>query len=76
MGLHRRYSESRRPHPSSPDGSINEGIRLERLLLDPLSMALLEGRFAPGDRIVAGLENDQLVFARAKDDNAENRGAA
>lgn len=34
--LHRRYSESRRPHPSSPTGSIDEGIRHERILLDPI----------------------------------------
>lgn len=34
--LHRRYSESRRPHPSSPTGSIHEGIRHERMLLDPI----------------------------------------
>lgn len=34
--LHQRYSESRRPHPSSPTGSIKEGIRHERKLLDPI----------------------------------------
>ena len=34
--LHRRYSESRRPHPSSPTGSIDEGIRRERDLLDSI----------------------------------------
>lgn len=34
--LHQRYSESRRPHPSSPTGSIDEGIRLERMLLEPI----------------------------------------
>ncbi len=34
--LHRRYSESRRPHPSSPTGSIDQGIRAERALLDPI----------------------------------------
>lgn len=34
--LHQRYSESRRPHPASPTGSIHEGIRQERALLDPI----------------------------------------
>lgn len=31
--LHRRYSESRRRHPASPTGSIEEGIQRERRLL-------------------------------------------
>jgi UPF0042 nucleotide-binding protein len=34
--LHKRYSESRRPHPASPAGSIKEGIARERELLGPL----------------------------------------
>jgi UPF0042 nucleotide-binding protein len=34
--LHRRYSETRRRHPSSPTGGIDEGIRRERELLGPL----------------------------------------
>ena len=34
--LHRRYSESRRPHPSSPTGSIDEGIKRERELLESI----------------------------------------
>jgi len=34
--LYRRYSESRRRHPCSPLGSIDEGIRLERELLSPI----------------------------------------
>lgn len=34
--LHRRYSETRRPHPASPDGSIAEGIARERELVGPL----------------------------------------
>ena len=34
--LLQRYSESRRRHPSSPTGSIEEGIRRERELLEPL----------------------------------------
>ncbi len=34
--LHQRYSESRRRHPMSPNGSIEEGIRLEREWLAPV----------------------------------------
>lgn len=34
--LHQRFSESRRRHPCSPTGSIEEGIRLERELLAPI----------------------------------------
>jgi len=31
-------------------------------LLDPLSFALLEGKFMPGDRIRAEVEAGELVF--------------
>lgn len=34
--LLRRYSETRRRHPLSPDGSVEEGVRIERGLLDVL----------------------------------------
>lgn len=34
--LLKRYSETRRRHPASPGGSIEEGIREERALLEPL----------------------------------------
>lgn len=34
--IQHRYSESRRRHPVSPDGSIEEGIRLEREWLAPI----------------------------------------
>jgi len=34
--LHKRYSESRRPHPGSPAGSIEEGIAHEREILGSL----------------------------------------
>lgn len=34
--LQKRYSESRRPHPASPTGSIPEGIAREREMLAPL----------------------------------------
>ncbi len=34
--LHQRYSESRRPHPSSPNGTIELGIAIEREILRPI----------------------------------------
>ncbi len=37
--LSRRYSETRRRHPLSPDGSVEGGIRAERALLEPLRLA-------------------------------------
>jgi ATP-dependent Clp protease ATP-binding subunit ClpB len=35
---------------------------VQRRLLDPLSLALLEGKFMPGDRIRAEVESGELVF--------------
>jgi ATP-dependent Clp protease ATP-binding subunit ClpB len=35
---------------------------VQRRLLDPLSLALLEGKFGPGDRIRADVEKGELVF--------------
>jgi ATP-dependent Clp protease ATP-binding subunit ClpB len=35
---------------------------MQRRLLDPLSLALLEGKFAPGDRIRVDVEKGELVF--------------
>lgn len=37
--LERRYSETRRRHPLSPDGTVKSGIDSERRLLDPLRNA-------------------------------------
>ncbi|MBI5137655.1 MAG: RNase adapter RapZ [Nitrospirae bacterium] len=34
--LIRRFSETRRPHPLSPDGSVSEGLAKERRRLEPL----------------------------------------
>jgi UPF0042 nucleotide-binding protein len=34
--LHRRFSETRRPHPLSKDGGVEEGIQEERRVLAPL----------------------------------------
>lgn len=36
--LLRRYSESRRKHPGSPEGSVEEGIQRERDLLAPIRL--------------------------------------
>ncbi len=35
---------------------------VQRRLLDPLSLALLEGKFVPGDRIRADVEKGEIVF--------------
>ena len=37
--LVRRYSETRRRHPLSPDGSVEGGVAAERTLLEPLRQA-------------------------------------
>ena len=37
---------------------------IQRLLLDPLSLAVLEGKFAPGDRILVERAGDQLTFRK------------
>src|SRR5580765_4463698 len=34
--LIRRFSETRRKHPLTPDGTLEEGVKMERKLLDPL----------------------------------------
>jgi ATP-dependent Clp protease ATP-binding subunit ClpB len=38
---------------------------LQRLVLDPLARGILEGSFAPGDRIVADWRKDDVVFEKA-----------
>jgi ATP-dependent Clp protease ATP-binding subunit ClpB len=37
---------------------------IQRLLQNPVAMAVLEGRFGPGDTIVAEREDDHLAFTR------------
>ncbi len=37
---------------------------IQQMLQNPLAMAVLEGRFVPGDRIVADREGDHLAFQR------------
>jgi len=38
---------------------------IQRLLLDPLSLAVLEGKFAPGDTIEAEAKDEELEFKKA-----------
>ncbi|MGC8780881.1 MAG: type VI secretion system ATPase TssH, partial [Anaerolineae bacterium] len=37
---------------------------IQQHVQDPLALALLEGRFQPGDTIVADVENGRIVFAK------------
>ncbi|MGQ0765887.1 MAG: ATP-dependent chaperone ClpB [Gemmatimonadota bacterium] len=37
---------------------------IQRLIQNPLALAILEGRFSDGDRIRADVEGDRIVFAR------------
>jgi ATP-dependent Clp protease ATP-binding subunit ClpB len=37
---------------------------IQRFILDPLSFEILEGRFSPGDTIVADLEKDRVTFRK------------
>jgi len=37
---------------------------IQQHVQDPLALALLQGRFQPGDTIVADVEGDKIVFAR------------
>jgi ATP-dependent Clp protease ATP-binding subunit ClpB len=39
---------------------------IQRLVLDPLSLYVLEGKFAPGDKIVADAAGDELEFRKGK----------
>jgi ATP-dependent Clp protease ATP-binding subunit ClpB len=40
---------------------------IQRLIQNPLALAILEGRFAEGDRIVADAAGDAIVFAKAEE---------
>jgi ATP-dependent Clp protease ATP-binding subunit ClpA len=35
---------------------------IQRLILDPLALQVLEGKFAEGDTVVVDVENGQIVF--------------
>jgi ATP-dependent chaperone ClpB len=37
---------------------------IQREILDPLSLEILDGKFAPGDRITADVDGDHLVFRK------------
>jgi len=37
---------------------------IQRYVLDPLSLEILEGRFKQGDIIVAELQKDRLIFKK------------
>jgi ATP-dependent Clp protease ATP-binding subunit ClpA len=37
---------------------------IQRLLLDPLSLAVLEGKFAAGDTIAGEAKGEELEFAK------------
>jgi ATP-dependent Clp protease ATP-binding subunit ClpB len=39
---------------------------IQRLVLDPLSLYVLEGKFAPGDKIVADAAGEELEFRKGK----------
>jgi ATP-dependent Clp protease ATP-binding subunit ClpB len=49
---------------------------IQRLLQDRLAMAVLEGRFRDGDRIMVEVENGELQFAKGSTDDKETGAAA
>jgi ATP-dependent Clp protease ATP-binding subunit ClpB len=48
---------------------------IQRLLQNPIAMALLEGRFGPGDTVVAAPDGDHLSFVREETLSGAARGA-
>ena len=38
---------------------------IQKKLVDPLALAILEGRFLPGDTVLVGAEGGELTFAKA-----------
>jgi ATP-dependent Clp protease ATP-binding subunit ClpB len=36
---------------------------IQSMVLDPLAMRMLEGEFAPGDSVLADVQDDALVFS-------------
>jgi len=38
---------------------------IQKEILDPLSLEILDGRFADGDKIQGGVEKGKLVFSKA-----------
>ena len=43
---------------------------IQRMIQDPLALQLLDGTFAPGDRIVADVEEDGIAFRREESADA------
>jgi ATP-dependent Clp protease ATP-binding subunit ClpA len=37
---------------------------IQRLILDPLALQVLEGKFAEGDTVVVDVEKEQIIFLR------------
>jgi ATP-dependent Clp protease ATP-binding subunit ClpA len=37
---------------------------IQRLILDPLALQVLEGKFAEGDTVVVDVEKNQIVFCK------------
>ncbi|HUF61599.1 MAG TPA: ATP-dependent chaperone ClpB [Verrucomicrobiales bacterium] len=48
---------------------------IQKLILDPLSLEMLEGHFHDGDAVVAGVEGDALVFHSATSASAASTNA-
>ena len=61
--LVRRFSETRRPHPLAPTRSVLEGVREERVRLEPLRQ-LAHERIATSDMTVHELRNLFLTLSR------------
>jgi ATP-dependent Clp protease ATP-binding subunit ClpB len=38
---------------------------IQKRLVDPLALAILEGRFAPGDTVTVDAADDELVLAKS-----------
>jgi ATP-dependent Clp protease ATP-binding subunit ClpB len=49
---------------------------IQKRLVDPLALAILEGRFVPGDVVQVQAEGGELVFERAEDRHTEPAGTA
>jgi ATP-dependent Clp protease ATP-binding subunit ClpB len=49
---------------------------IQKRLVDKLALALLEGDFAPGDRVRVGAADGELVFTRAAEPAAAGEATA
>jgi ATP-dependent Clp protease ATP-binding subunit ClpB len=48
---------------------------IQRLIQNPLALAILEGRFADGDTVRADADGDRIVFRKAEGSNSNGAGA-